>query len=60
MVIPITDHEGPGGCGFKGPQYTATALGRGMVASTTLGRLYPRGENPVHILEEAEWTPDPV
>ena len=34
-----------GGCGCKGARtyvYTATALGKGRVASPTLGRLYPR------------------
>ena len=34
-----------GGCGCKGAHtyvYTATALGKGRVASPTLSRLYPR------------------
>ena len=30
--------------------YTATAQGRGRVASPTFGRLYPRGKPPVFIL----------
>ena len=36
--------------------YTATALGRGRIASPTLGLLYPR----ILILYEPEWTPGPV
>ena len=40
--------------------FTATALGRGRVASLTLGCLYPRGKPPVLILQEAEWTSGPV
>ena len=31
-----------GGCGNMSPHYKATTLGRGRVASPTLGRLYPR------------------
>ena len=30
------------------------------MASPTLGRLYPRGNSPVLILQEVEWTPGPV
>ena len=40
--------------------FTATALGWGRMASPTLGRLYPRGNSPVLILQEVEWTPGPV
>ena len=40
--IPITGHEVH--------IFTATALGRGRVASPTLGRLYPRGKPPVLML----------
>ena len=40
--------------------YTATALGRGRVASPTLGHLYPRGESLLLIFKEGEWTPGPV
>ena len=39
--------------------YTATPLGRGRVASSTLGRFYFRGKPPLLILYEAEWTPGP-
>ena len=35
--------------------FAATALGRGWVASPTLGRLYP-GKAPVFIIQKAEWT----
>ena len=40
-----------GGYGYKGSHigYTATVLGRGRVASPTLGRLYPRRRFPVFI-----------
>ena len=30
------------------------------MASPTLGRLYPRGNSPVLILYEVEWTPGPI
>ena len=40
--------------------FTAMALGRGRVASPTLGRVYPRGKPPVLVLQEAEWTSGPV
>ena len=40
--------------------YIATVLGRGRVASPTLGRLCPRGKPQVIIFEEAEWYPGPV
>ena len=39
--------------------FTATALGRGRVASPTRPPL-PPGKPPVLILQEAEWTPGPV
>ena len=37
--------------------YTATAVGKGRAAISTVGRLYSRGKPPVLILKEAEWTP---
>ena len=37
--IPITGHEGPRGMWMQGSTYTK--LGWGMMASPTLGRLYP-------------------
>ena len=40
--------------------YTATALGRGRVVSSTRGILYPWGKHPVLILYDAELTPGPV
>ena len=43
---PLQAMKAHGGCGCKGPSiYTATALGRGRVASLTPDRLYP-GESP--------------
>ena len=47
-VIPIIGHEGTRGMWIQGCtyehtyEYTATALGKGRVASPKLGRLYPR------------------
>ena len=43
--VPNTDREGPRGMWMQ----DSTALGRGRVASPTLGRLYPRGKPPVFI-----------
>ena len=40
--------------------FTATALGRGRVASPPLCRLYPRWKPLLLILQEAEWTSGPV
>ena len=58
--IPITGHESPRGCGSKGPHiFAVTTLGRGRVAGSTLGRLYPE-KSPVLILQEAEWKPGAV
>ena len=43
--IPIKDIKTHGECGCKGPNFAATALGRGRVASPMLGSLYSR-ESP--------------
>ena len=39
-ISPLQAMKAHGGCGCKDPHITATALGRGSVASHTLGRLY--------------------
>ena len=44
---PITGHQGPRGTWMQGPQYTATALGRGRVASPMLGC---SNSNTIHIM----------
>ena len=45
--IPIIGHEGPrGDVDARVHIFTATALGRGRVASPTLSCLYPRGKLP--------------
>ena len=50
-VSPLQAMKADGGYGYKGSHigYTATVLGRGRVASPTLGRLYPRRRFPVFI-----------
>ena len=45
--IPIIGHEGD--VDARVHIFTATALGRGRVASPTLGRLYPQAKPPVLI-----------
>ena len=55
--IPLQSMKGHGDARVH--IYTATSLGRGRVASSTLGRLYPREKIPALILKEAESTPGP-
>ena len=49
--IPSTGHEGPrGDVDARVHIFRAMALGRGRMASPTLGHIYPRGSPPVLIL----------
>ena len=57
--IPLQAMKALRGCGCKGPHITTTALGRGKVTSPTLRCLYP-GKALILILQEADWTPEPV
>ena len=59
-VFPIQAMKAKGVVDSRVHIYKATALGRGRVASPTLGRLYCRGDIPVLISQEVEWTSGPV
>ena len=59
-VSPLQAMKAHGRCGSKIHLHTATALGRGRVASPMLGLLYPWVKPPVLILQEAERTPGSI